>query len=161
MGLGDGGDAARARPVVSARKDPAPDAGGRDTARQSRRVSELLDRPSRAARAYVASGLNGFWEIERWGAHDVLAGTDYAWLFPDVTLLGGGPSSSTADQIAPCRTVISSSPLRAQDLFRVRFADGRPASHGERLLHGRFGRIGAVARLLTRRFTSTTANQEL
>jgi glucose/arabinose dehydrogenase len=43
----------------------------------------------------------------------------------------------------------------------VRFADGRPVSRGERLLHGRFGRIGAVAQGADAALYFTTANEDL
>ncbi|MGH9314381.1 MAG: PQQ-dependent sugar dehydrogenase, partial [Vicinamibacterales bacterium] len=88
-------------------------------------------------------------------------GADYGWLFPDAAPLAGavffrgGP-----DRAAPHGDLFVASP-GAQDLLRVRFAGGRPVSRAERLLHGRFGRIAAVAQGSDGALYFTTANRDL
>jgi glucose/arabinose dehydrogenase len=162
LGLGDGGDPRLARDLSSPLAKILRLTPEGATPRDNPGTSPVFATGHRAPRALTwHPDTNGFWEIERWGAHDVLAGTDYAWLFPDVTLLAGGLFfHGGADRAVPHGDLFVASP-GAQDLFRVRFADGHPASRGERLLHGRFGRIGAVAQAPDATLYFTTANQEL
>jgi glucose/arabinose dehydrogenase len=162
LGLGDGGDPRHARDVSSPLGKILRLTADGATPRDNPGATPVFSTGHRAPRALAwHPDTNGFWEIERWGAHDVLAGTDYGWLFPDETLLAGGLFfRGGSDRPLPHGDLFVASP-GAQDLFRVRFAEGRPASRGERLLHGRFGRIGAVAQASDSTLYFTTANQEL
>jgi len=162
LGLGDGGDPRHARDASSPLAKILRLTADGTTPRDNPASSPVFSTGHRTPRALAwHPDTNGLWEIERWGAHDVLAGTDYGWLFPDLTQLAGGAFfRGGPDRAVPHGDLFVASP-GAQDLFRVRFADGRPASRGERLLHGRFGRIGAVAQGADGALYFTTANRDL
>lgn len=162
VGLGDGGDPRHARDMSSPLAKILRLTADGATPRDNPGASPVVSPGHRAPRGLAWHPDTGsLWEIERWGAHDVFAGTDYGWLFPDLTLLAGGLFfRGDSDRAAPHGDLFVASP-GAQDLFRVRFADGRPVSRGERLLHGRFGRIGAVAQGADAALYFTTANEEL
>ena len=162
LALGDGGDPRRARDASSPLAKILRLTADGTTPRDNPGSSPVFATGHRAPRALAwHPDTNGLWDIERWGAHDVLAGTDYRWLFPDLTLLAGAAFfRGGPDRALPHGDLFVASP-GAQDLFRVRFADGRPASRGERLLHGRFGRISAVAQSADGALYFTTANRDL
>jgi glucose/arabinose dehydrogenase len=162
LGLGDGGDPRHARDLSSPLAKILRLTTDGTTPRDNPGASPVFSTGHRAPRALAwHPDTNGMWDIERWSAHDVLAGTDYGWLFPDLAQLAGGLFfRGDSDRAAPHGDLFVASP-GAQDLFRVRFADGRPVSRGERLLHGRFGRIGAVAQGPDAALYFTTANEEL
>jgi glucose/arabinose dehydrogenase len=162
LALGDGGDPRHARDASSPLAKILRLTSDGATPRDNPGASPVFSSGHRAPRALAwHPDTQDFWEIERWGAHDVLAGTDYGWLFPDQMLLAGGLFfRGGADRAVPHGDLFVASP-GAQDLLRVRFADGRPVSRGERLLHGRFGRIGAVAQGPDAALYFTTANEEL
>jgi glucose/arabinose dehydrogenase len=161
LGLGDGGDPRQARDLSSPLAKILRLTVDGSTPRDNPGASPVLAPGHRAPRALAwHPDTAALWEIERWGVHDVGAGTDYGWLFPDQALLGGavffrrGP-----ERTAPHGDLFVASP-GAQDLLRVRFANGRPVARAERLLHGRFGRIGTVAQASDGALYLTTANWE-
>jgi glucose/arabinose dehydrogenase len=162
LGLGDGGDPRNARDASSPLAKILRLTADGTTPRDNPGASAVFSTGHRAPRALAwHPDTNGLWEIERWGAHDILASTDYGWLFPEQTLLAGGAFfRGGPDRAVPHGDLFVASP-GAQDLLRVRFADGRPLSRGERLLHGRFGRIGAVAQSPDGALYFTTANRDL
>jgi glucose/arabinose dehydrogenase len=162
LGLGDGGDPRRSKdlssPLAKILRLTADGATPRDNAS----ASPILSPGHRAPRALAwHPDTAALWEIERWGAHDVSAGADYGWLFPDGQILAGATFfKGGAEKAVPHGDLFVASP-GAQDLLRVRFSDGRPVSRAEPLLHGRFGRIGAVAQGPDGALYLTTANRDL
>jgi aldose sugar dehydrogenase len=162
LGLGDGGDPRRARDLSSPLAKILRVTADGATPRDSTVASPMLSPGHRAPRALAwHPDTAALWEIERWGAHDVSAGADYGWLFPDGQLLAGATFFKRgAEKTLPHGDLFVASP-GAQDLLRVRFSGGHPVSRAERLLHGRFGRIGAVAQGPDGALYLTTANRDL
>jgi glucose/arabinose dehydrogenase len=162
VGLGDGGDPRRTRDLSSPLAKILRVTAAGATPRDSATASPILSPGHRAPRALAwHPDTAALWEIERWGAHDVSAGADYGWLFPDGQLLAGATFfQAGAEKAVPHGDLFVASP-GAQDLLRVRFSAGRPVSRAEPLLHGRFGRIGAVAQGPDGALYMTTANRDL
>jgi glucose/arabinose dehydrogenase len=161
IGLGDAGNMRQARDLSSPLAKILRLTADGATPRDNPGASPVFSPGHRAPRALAWHPDTGaLWEIERWGAHDVSAGTDYGWLFPDQAMLSGATFfRDGAGGTAPHGDLFVAA-LGAQDLLRVRFESGRPVSRAERLLDGRFGRIGAVTQGPDGALYFTTANRD-
>jgi glucose/arabinose dehydrogenase len=120
------------------------------------------------------------WEVERNGGADeinrIVANGNYGWplmrardrhprgvaaelTFPEGTLAGASFFSATSTD-APFHGDLFVASHGGQDVLRVEFVNGRPAGSAERLLQGRFGRIGQVVQSPTGELYFSTANRD-
>jgi glucose/arabinose dehydrogenase len=120
------------------------------------------------------------WEVEQNGGADeinrIVASGNYGWplmrarerhprglapelTFPEGTLAGASFfSAPSAD--APFHGDLFVASHGGQDVLRVRFVNGRPMGSAERLLDGRFGRIGQVVQSPAGELYFSTSNRD-
>jgi aldose sugar dehydrogenase len=120
------------------------------------------------------------WEVEQNGGADeinrIVANGNYGWplmrardrhprgLAPELTFpegtLAGASFFSAASADAPLHGDLFVASHGGQDVLRVRFVNGRPIGSAERLLDGRFGRIGQVVQRPAGELYFSTSNRD-
>jgi glucose/arabinose dehydrogenase len=182
LAYGDGGDPRRAQDLSSALGKVLRLDDDGSTPDDNMRLSPVLSMGHREPRGLAWHPETGaLWEAERGVDGDeinvIVAGGNYGWPFArgreaypgtipsEVTLPAGTGVSGACvydHRLMPSlRGDLLIAARNGQDLLRVRLAGGRRASGAERLLDGRFGRIGQVAQGPDGALYLSTANRDV